>query len=125
MIKNLFKKAMNLSLANMVAMGIGVITIPMILSSLGAASYGSYVLVITFCLISSQIINTRSWEYILSVQNLNISKIANSIFLDSLAFISLIILIFFFSPVLFEYFNVSVESYLAICVIAEIGRAHV
>lgn len=115
---------MNLSLANMVAMGIGVITIPMILSSLGAASYGSYVLVITFCLISSQIINTRSWEYILSVQNLNISKIANSIFLDSLAFISLIILIFFFSPVLFEYFNVSVESYLAICVIAATSQVN-
>lgn len=108
----------------MVAMGIGVITIPMILSSLGAASYGSYVLVITFCLISSQIINTRSWEYILSVQNLNISKIANSIFLDSLAFISLIILIFFFSPVLFEYFNVSVESYLAICVIAATSQVN-
>jgi O-antigen/teichoic acid export membrane protein len=118
MIISAFKKAINLSVANMVAMGIGVIIIPITLSSLGAESYGEYVLIITFCLILTQVVNTRSWEYILSVKNLDDTKVANSILLDIAIFFIQLFLAMLLLPFLFEYFELDVSSIALVALIA-------
>lgn len=118
MIVSTFKKAFNLSLANMLAMALGLLSIPIIIPSLGAETYGNYILTITFCLIISQVVNTRSWEYILSVKNLNNDKVSSAIVLDFVIFFILFGLTLFLSPYLGLIFEIKFESFVYLALIA-------
>lgn len=118
MIVSTFKKAFNLSLANMVAMALGLLSIPIIIPSLGAETYGNYILTITFCLIISQVVNTRSWEYILSVKNLNNDKVSSAIVLDFAILVILFGLTLFLAPYLGLFFEIQFESIVYLALIA-------
>jgi PST family polysaccharide transporter len=66
MLRQIFAKASSLGVASLLSMALGLVVIPLMVRELGVSIYGDYILTVTFCIVLSLIVNSRSWEVILS-----------------------------------------------------------